>query len=298
MQQDKIDFEVFRHEELVTGMKLHPWSNLYESTRNPFYMVLFTGKNGANHYIDDQLIRIAPHSVLFLGPNRKSKFSKEVAESTHILLFSPLFFNRTSRDAHWLNNSPLFHNYEEVYQLTPPDESIQYCKTMAHLLYTAKNDVEGPMSHDLAHNLIEQILIMGTIYGEKNLKSFYKSGQDQVLVTQFKKLISEHYQTESTVKFYAEKLHVSERRLSKATNEILNMTAKDVITAHIMEEARWRLIHVAAPIKEISMELGFSEEHNFSAFFKRNENISPLQYRREMRKRPTASENQNRFVAV
>lgn len=298
MQQDRIDFEIFRHEELVTGIKQHPWSDLLKNTRHSFYMIMFTGKNGATHYIVDQEITIAPHSVLFLGPNRKSRFSKEVAESTHVLLFSPLFYNRTTRDAHWLNSSPLFHTYEEVYQLTPPNESIQYCKTMAHLLYIAKNDVEAPLNLDLAHNLIEQILIMGTIYGEKDLKSCYKSGPDQVLVTHYKKLISEHYQTKSTVKFYAEKLNVSERQLNKATNEILHMTAKDVITEHIMEEARWRLIHAPAPIKEISVELGFSGEHNFSAFFKRNENISPLQYRRQKQKNLGDPQNKKQFVAV
>ena len=48
-----------------------------------------------------------------------------------------------------------------------------------------------------------------------------------------------------------------------------------------MDEARWRLANRPESIKEISHELGFSEEHNFSAFFKKNEDVSPLQYRKK-----------------
>lgn len=244
-------------------------------------MVIFSGKNGAEHYIDDQLIKIHPYSVLFIGPDRKSKFTKEAHESTHILVFSHLFYNRTTRDAHALGNNPLFHNFHEVYQLTPPDEGIIYCKSLAWLLHNAKENPNTGLSLDLGHNIIEQILLMGSIYAELDLDSYYKSSPFQGIVMDFKKILAEHYQKETSVKFYANLLNITERRLTKATSSILNLTAKEVITEHVMDEARWRLANRPESIKEISHELGFSEEHNFSAFFKKNEDISPLHYRKK-----------------
>lgn len=277
-----VDFEIYKHQELVSGMYRHlPWKNIFESQKSSYYMVIFSGKNGAEHYIDDQLIKIHPYSVLFIGPDRKSKFTKEAHESTHILVFSHLFYNRTTRDAHALGNNPLFHNFHEVYQLTPPDEGIIYCKSLAWLLHNAKENPNTGLSLDLGHNIIEQILLMGAIYAEKDLDSCFESNPDQTIVMDFRKALAEHYQNETTVKFYAEKLHITERRLSKATTKILHQTAKEVIMEHIMNEARWRLANRPDSIKEISHELGFSGEHNFSAFFKKNENLSPLHFRKK-----------------
>src|SRR5690554_2276042 len=280
--REVVDFDIYNHGELVGGsQKQLPWNDLFSSQRAGYYMVIFAGKNGANHYVDDRLIKIHPYSVLFIGPDRKSKFTQEPHESTHVLVFSHLFFNRTVRNAHALTRNPLFHNFNEVYQLTPPDEGIIYCKSLAWLLHNAKENPNKGFGLDLGHYIIEQILLMGSIYAELDLDSCFKSSPDQRIVMDFKKILAEHYQKESTVKYYAKQLHITERRLTKATTSILNLTAKEVITEHIMDEARWRLANRPESIKEISHELGFSEEHNFSAFFKKNEDVSPLQYRKK-----------------
>lgn len=52
---------------------------------------------------------------------------------------------------------------------------------------------------------------MGAIYAEKDLDSCFESNPDQLIVTNFRKQLAEHYQHETTVKFYAEKLHITER---------------------------------------------------------------------------------------
>lgn len=106
---------------------------------------------------------------------------------------------------------PLFHHIHEVYQLTPPDEGVIYCKSLAWLLHTAKENPNTRLGLDLGHNIIEQILLMGAIYAEKDLDSCFESNPDQLIVTNFRKQLAEHYQHETTVKFYAEKLHITER---------------------------------------------------------------------------------------
>lgn len=275
-----IQFDIYRHEDVIgTQVK-----------ETGLYMVIFTGQSGATHYVDDVLINIAPYTLLFIGPDRQSRFSEQAAESTHVLVFSSLFYNRTAREAHSLNNNPLFQGFGEVYQLTPPGDTLTYCKTLSYLLYTCKAEVDQPLQMDLAHNIIEQILLMGMIYGEKEVSKSFKSNQDQLIVMQLKKALTEHYREHIKVKFYADLLNVAERRLTKATSTILNQTAKEVISAHVMKEAKWRLANMPDSIKAISTELGFSEEHNFSAFFKKNEKISPLQYRRKMKNASTQDE--------
>jgi len=285
-----VNFEIFNHPELVKGeIKKTPWNDLFSDTRTHCYIIMFSGKKGAEHFIDGQLVRIPPYSVLFVGPDRCSRFSPEPFESTHILVFSSLFYNRTPRDAHSLTNNPLFNNFGPVYILTPPDESVIYCKTLAYLLHTAKKDFQNTWGQDLAHNIIEQILIMGSIYANKTEHHAFESNKEQELVLEFQKTIAEYFRQEVTVRFYAEYLNVTERQLSNATKKNLGLTAKDVITNHIMEEARWQLAHRSESIKEIGLGLGFSEEHNFSAFFKKNQKLSPMQFRRKIQQ-PTPTD--------
>lgn len=282
MKVKTINFEIFKHPELVSGnIESTPWDNLFSNQRTHCYIILFSGKKGAAHYVDDQLVNIPPYSLLFIGPDRRSRFSTTPFESAHVLVFSSLFFNRTPRDAHSLSNNPLFHAFGPVYILTPPDESISYCKTLAYLLHTAKKDIENSLGQDLAHNIIQQILIMGSIYGNKMEHQTFEINKDQTLVMAYQKSVKENFREQVTVRFYADLLNVSERQLSNATKKNLGLTAKDVITQYIMEEARWQLAHKVDSIKEISLDLGFSEEHNFSAFFKKNERMSPLQFRKK-----------------
>src|SRR5690554_3929735 len=109
--EKSIQFEIYRHEDLVGGqVKETPWKDLSSNAKTCFYMVIFTGQSGATHYVDNVLVEIAPNTLLFIGPDRQSRFSEQPAESTHVLIFSSLFFSRTARDAHSLNNNPLFHS--------------------------------------------------------------------------------------------------------------------------------------------------------------------------------------------
>lgn len=292
MKTKTINFEIFNHPELVNGnIENAPWDNLFTSQRTHGYFILFSGKTGAAHYVDDQLVQIPPYSVLFIGPDRFSKFSSTPFESTHVLVFSSLFFNRTPRDAHALSNNPLFHNFGPVYILTPPDESVIYCKTLAYLLHTAKKDIGNSLGQDLAHNIIQQILIMGSIYGNKMDHHTFEINKDQALVMAYQKSVKENFRKQVTVRFYADLLNVSERQLSNATKKNLGLTAKDVITQYIMDEARWQLAHKVDNIKEISLDLGFSEEHNFSAFFKKNERMSPIQFRKKQQNSAKSKKN-------
>src|SRR5690554_2603886 len=100
MTESIINFEIYNHPELVSGqISKTPWKDLFANTRTHCYIIIFSGKKGAEHYIDDQLVQIPPYSVLFIGPDRYSRFSPKPFDSTHVLVFSSLFYSRSPKDA-------------------------------------------------------------------------------------------------------------------------------------------------------------------------------------------------------
>lgn len=273
-------FAIFRHEELVSETLItrtirEIGFDLFKPLRRGQYTIILSGPDGAIHYLDNRRVDIPPYSVLFVGPDRLSRFEKEPQRNSHVLFFSELFYNRSAKDTHFLYNSALFHNFDAVFLLTLPKDTLDYIRGMMFLLYGAQENFEQEIQQDLAHNVVQQILIVGTLKHHRAMAVDFENTVDNRLVLEFKKLLEKHYATEKTVMFYTDQLNVTDRRLNLATRAVLNLTPKEVITRKIMNEAKWQLIHTSKSIKEISAGLGYLDEQNFSSFFLKNAGVRP-----------------------
>lgn len=82
-----------------------------------------------------------------------------------------------------------------------------------------------------------------------------------------------------TVGSYARQLGYSERTLSRACLQVTGMTAKGVVTARRVLEARRLLAHTTLPAAVIGARLGFSEATNFHKFFSRHTGQLPSAFR-------------------
>jgi AraC family transcriptional activator of pobA len=283
MKSTVIHFDILNHKDLVTGkVNKAQWESVIQDNRSQYYIILFSGQFGAIHFLNGKQINIPPYSALFISPFRESRFSSIPFDETEVLIFSSLFYNRTAKDVHFLLNSPLFSILNQIPILTPPQERLHYYQTLTNLLYEAKKiSKKEAIGNDLAHNIIEQILIMGTVNSKKSAARDFRIDKDQATTLEFLQELNEVYSEQNSVKYYADKLGISERQLSYSTKKTLGQTAKDVISNKLMEIARWKLTYQTDSIREISQHLGFSEEHNFSAFFKKHQEISPLQFRKK-----------------
>ncbi|SEL75796.1 AraC family transcriptional regulator [Parapedobacter koreensis] len=270
----EIDFGIYQVEKLYQHLP-----TMYEPSRQNIYMVILSGPGGAKHHVGGKEIDLPPHTLLYVGPDRLSCFDKRLTIGTYVLLFSEKFYNRSQRDTFFLQHLHLFHDFDQAYYGELPEEGLQYSKVIVFLLYAARNNFAG-LRKDLAHNLVEQILILGSMYFKSINIVDFKEGQDNFLVTQYKLLISKHFTAEKSVHFYADKMNITERRLHHAVEHVIGMGAKDLIIAHVMREAKWQLIHSPLTVKEISLQLGFSGEQNFSTFFLNHEGMRPTEFRK------------------
>ena len=80
---------------------------------------------------------------------------------------------------------------------------------------------------------------------------------------------------------YAEKLDLSERSLDNAIKKVYGCTTKRFINAKVIQRTKKLLQGTDVPIKNISIDIGFSEESNFSNFFKKHTGTSPRKYREQ-----------------
>jgi AraC-like DNA-binding protein len=100
-------------------------------------------------------------------------------------------------------------------------------------------------------------------------------------VKQFLELVEIHYKTERQVGFYAEKLHLTPKYLSRLIKQQTRKSANDWIDNYVMLEAKALLKSTGMSIRQISEELNFADQSVFGRYFKKIERLSPKEYRRK-----------------
>nr|WP_262917189.1 helix-turn-helix transcriptional regulator [Subsaxibacter sp. CAU 1640] len=82
-----------------------------------------------------------------------------------------------------------------------------------------------------------------------------------------------------TAKDFANTLRVHVNHLNKVLKESTGKTTTEIIASRVTQEAKVLLRQTSWNISEIAYSLGFDEVSNFSNFFKKNTDISPMAFR-------------------
>ncbi|KAA6301670.1 MAG: Arabinose operon regulatory protein [Candidatus Ordinivivax streblomastigis] len=103
--------------------------------------------------------------------------------------------------------------------------------------------------------------------------------KQEMLVKNFLNLVHTHCKEERGLNFYADKLHITPKHLSKVIKENSNMSAAAWIDNSVVLEAWAMLKSTNMTIQQISDELNFPSQSFFGKFFKRVGGMSPKEYR-------------------
>lgn len=96
---------------------------------------------------------------------------------------------------------------------------------------------------------------------------------------QFIKLVTDYHTSERRMAFYAEKLCLSPKYLSKLIKEASGRSAPDWIDSFVVLEAKNMLKYSDISIKEIVYKLHFANQSVFYKFFKSHTGMTPSEYR-------------------
>lgn len=95
----------------------------------------------------------------------------------------------------------------------------------------------------------------------------------------FLTLVTEYHTQERNVSFYAEKLNLTPKYLSKLVKEASGRSAPDWIDSFVILEAKNMLKYPGLSIKEIVFRLHFPNQSVFYKFFKTRTGQTPTEYR-------------------
>ena len=152
-------------------------------------------------------------------------------------------------------------------------------KVFFSILYHAAEDTDNPFRLQVIENLI-RVFYYGGLSKFHNLKDM-QQGQKNSIVERFIELVRQHYRDERQIGFYADKLCITPKYLSKLVKENTGRSAGEWIENHVILDARAMLQSSDMTIQQIASSLNFPNQSFFGKYFKRATGLSPKQYRNQ-----------------
>ncbi len=266
-QLKNIGFSVTRIDELIRRNNLSRQFSTLE-----FYCI-YIFMEDIEVEVENIPYSISSGHIGFLGPQKQIVFNEESGSGVLCIVFSSSFYERSSKDSLFLN-SQLFFNYHTDFFIAPFTNTEQMRVIFMQHMETFRLKDEN-LYVSAAHNAIERLILDALLYVpndeiKKDIKFDYLH-----YVNRFKILLQRDFKKEKKVAHYAKELNITSRRLSEMTEYVLGKTAKGIIIEKVISEFKKALSFTNFTISEISFDLGFSDEGNFSNFVKKHTGKNP-----------------------
>jgi AraC-like DNA-binding protein len=106
-----------------------------------------------------------------------------------------------------------------------------------------------------------------------------------VLVRRFQQEIERHHHDWKTLEPFARQLGVTVNYLNDVVREETGQAAGEHVRLRRLLDAKRLLLHSTLSVSEIGYQLGFADPSYFSRFFRRYENVTPAEFRSQIREK-------------
>jgi AraC family transcriptional activator of pobA len=271
----------FQQEDLLIsrfGVYLQKHKNLYFPHKHTFYhLVLFT-KGSGTHSIDFKTFDVLPYQIYFMIPGQVHSWNFEGETDGYVIHFSLPFFQSFLLKNEYLDQFPFFSGITDdaVIQIQPPLQQ-KVAGLFEEIITESENP--GSMGIDLVRALMLQIFILLSRINT-NDKEKQPPAYNYTLLKTFQKLIEKNFATLKLPRDYADLLYITPNHLNAVCNDLLGISAGEVIRNRILLEAKRLLINLNLTIAEIGYQLNFSDNSYFTKFFKKYTGLTPEEFRR------------------
>ena len=248
--------------------------------RHNYYTLIAVRQGFGMHNLDFQSYELGTRTMHFVSPGQVHQIVENERPHGYVLTFAERFLSFNGIDSDFISRVNLFNNYANTppLQLTPSgfERISDYCEEMIRIEHE-----QGAFAYQALGAYLKLLLIL---CNRECTLDFDGNTQSQqaglVILTEFKKLVAEHFRSEHSVGFYADKLLVTSDHLNKTVRSLTGLTAKEYISSRIMVEAKRLLYFTSQSAKAIGYSLGFREPAHFSSFFKRETGTTVTGFRK------------------
>lgn len=216
------------------------------------------------------LLIIAPNVIVEVGdasPDFDGHFLAISREFSETVIF---------RNIPQLVNVAMFLQNNFVVSLN--DKNAQQLLRYFDFIWSCTEMKENPFTKESVRYLLSSMALW--LYGliPTNTEVVQKSRQDDI-VERFLADANKYFCRERKVFYYARQQFITPKYLSMVVKQSTSKTVSQWINDFVMLEAKAQLKTSTKTIQEIAVELNFPNQSFFGKYFKKNEGISPSEYR-------------------
>lgn len=251
------------------------------------YIIFFLKKGHFSIDLNLNTYEVKPHSLLVNVPGNIIKLSSYAEDhigdaELYFVLASREFmsgirfdFNKIFQEGLSLLKNPCITLNEQ--DLTLAEEYFTLARSIVQGGQQNKREILGSLLTSFTYVTLD---VWTRAINEARKQDSPSSARVNQLFERFLALVTEYHNTERGMAFYAEKLCLTPKYLSKLVKEASGQSGPAWIDSFVILEAKNMLKYSDKTIKEIVYALNFPNQSVFYKFFKAHTGMTPSEYRK------------------
>jgi len=248
-----------------------------------FYEILYIIEGEGTHIIDFESYPIHHSSFYFLSKGQVHFWQLTKPLRGYALLIPEEFLAFPSSNIIRAHDFAFFHNVANKPCLSVNGENQIKLTTMLEGIEEELYYEVNPSLSIVRSYLHILLMKLHRLYCAEHMNKHLE--QTSSLLRQFEQLVSEHYISEHSVKDYAQRIGVSPNHLTDTVKAATGYAPGQIIRNKIILEAKRLLSHSDLSAAEVGYRLNFEDASYFGRFFKRETDMSPTAFRKQIREK-------------
>ncbi|NMA73332.1 MAG: helix-turn-helix domain-containing protein [Bacteroidales bacterium] len=236
---------------------------------NDFHQLLWITKCSGNNTctIDYNDYTFRDNQIVVIYPRQTGEIDLEGKEGYLLVINNDIFF-----EINQIVNSNYLNGYFSNVFVSIDEKTRQSLTAILSLMF---QEYEGLNREVLMKSYLQSLLFhVASLYRKDTLLN----NQTTQLFVDFIKLVDQNFVEHREVKFYADELNLSEKKLNEICKTASGKTTKQFIQERLVLEIKKEIKSGTSTLKEIAFNLGFSEPEYFTRFFKQQTSMTPKEF--------------------
>lgn len=233
--------------------------------RHDYFEVMFIKQGGGSQIIDFNTYQLQANDIYIIYPGQMHLMDRRDANGLVIQFRKNIF-----EYIHAIKHYHLYHTNALVNSdISAFDHLFDITARMQALLQ--QTNQLSPIALHKAYSYLQIVLLSVVELNEKA----QVNATGQPLLSEYISLITHHINTKKKVAEYALLLGCTPEKLNDTCKKALGKTALQLIHEELLLEIRRLLLLNELSLKEISFQLNFDSQSNFSTFIKTHTSLTP-----------------------
>ncbi|RYM36086.1 helix-turn-helix domain-containing protein [Brumimicrobium glaciale] len=269
----KTEFEIKDKSKATDGIKIAPFRKHIRKTsphkHNSYFEIIYLTRGEGSHTIDTREYEIKTPIIFTIRKEQVHFWDIKTEPEGFVLIIKKSFIeNCLDKDIKRLISDLSFHTC-----LFPQDNSAIDIYQILLKEHSKNNIFKQPIVDGLLKALLAKLL-------ESAVHNLSSVGNNSIFQS-YIDLLNQENKLTNKVNHFAGILNTTPQNLNAICRKETGQSASEILSEHIVNEAKRLLLYTDLTVSEISTKLDFKDNSHFSKYFKRHVEKTPIEFRKE-----------------